>query len=431
VAGSRYGLAIDPVEFFRIAFNADPVSVWTGAASRSVLLGHHSDYCDGLALSIAFGPRVSIAFSPRADDRVVIRNVAEPAAQIDVDLDTVIRNEYGTWTDGLDDLGLGRWPRQVLCVPAIMRYLGTFAGGANIVVARAETAGPDTFDFESPITSAATAVFAGIYGFESGLAANPKRMGDLAAQGEREFLFTGGGAIDHLTTLVARADAALLLDWGRAEGVVAPYTWSPEYAPLDLAAAGLSLVAVRGIRPAGTDLYEKQGEWRDVCRYQAAKLGKQRLREFTSEQFAQLAPQLQEDTRIATHTFAENARVERAAALLRAGDDPRAGTVDDRVPSIAARRSRPQPAGRGTDRQCRPQRRRARRPDQRRRHGRLGAGAHGVHCRGAGRAGDRPSGAAGGRFLVGAIGATLGRPGGSLRLTGGGVAAEELAILAG
>ncbi|HZQ81496.1 MAG TPA: galactokinase family protein [Gaiellaceae bacterium] len=232
------------------------------APGRVNLIGDHTDYNDGFVLPIA------------------------------IELDCRV---HGRATDG--ELRL-RWAD------------GGDENSARIAAAVRErlelTAGLDA-DVHSTVpmgsglsSSSALAVALGCaFAAAAGRDVEPRELARACQAAETDATGVPGGIMDQLTSVLARADHALLIDCRSLE---------VEQIPIP---AGLGIVAVHSGLPrtlAGSAYAER----RAACEATARRLGLAALRDATAEQVA--------DDPFARHVVSENARVLAAAEALRTGD---------------------------------------------------------------------------------------------------------------
>ena len=71
----------DAKELFRKHFSQPPVHI-VRAPGRLELLGNHTDYNDGLVLSLAIDKHLEFAASPRADGKIELVSSAFPGREI-------------------------------------------------------------------------------------------------------------------------------------------------------------------------------------------------------------------------------------------------------------------------------------------------------------------------------------------------------------
>src|SRR5580698_4633011 len=87
----------DAKELFRKHFSQPPVHI-VRAPGRLELLGNHTDYNDGLVLSLAIDKHLEFAASPRADGKIELVSSAFPGREI-FSVDQFEKNPAAHWAD--------------------------------------------------------------------------------------------------------------------------------------------------------------------------------------------------------------------------------------------------------------------------------------------------------------------------------------------
>src|SRR5438445_6760440 len=82
---------------FKKQFNQTPTH-FVRAPGRLELLGNHTDYNDGLVMSLAVDRYIFIAFSPRADGKVELVSTAFPSHEM-FSVDDIRKNPRTPWSD--------------------------------------------------------------------------------------------------------------------------------------------------------------------------------------------------------------------------------------------------------------------------------------------------------------------------------------------
>jgi len=244
-----------------------PDHVVAVAPGRVNLIGDHTDYCDGLVLPIAIDRACTVNVRPRDDERWEARSDEPPEP---------------TWTRFVDG------------VVAELRHVGVDVPGADIAVSSTVPPGAG-LSSSSALAVALTLALAGAAGVELDRVAAAR----LALDAEVRATGVPGGLMDQLASLYGRADHALLIDCR-----------SLAVDPIPLPRALGVVVVHSGVTRtlAGTEYAER----RAACEDAAARLGLAALRDASPDDVA-------DDPR-ARHVVSENARVDRAAEALRAGD---------------------------------------------------------------------------------------------------------------
>src|SRR5215472_572298 len=273
-------------------FGGRPEQVWLGPG-RANLIGEHTDYNQGWVLPFALGLGVTVAAARRGDGVLAIRSRQATTAPAGLPLAALVPGAVTGWA---------AYPAGVAWA---LREAGhPLAGGASLAVDSDLPQGAG-LSSSAALECAAALALDGLYG----LGLPRPELAALAQRAENDFVGVPSGIMDQSASLLSRAGHALLLDC--RTGVTADV-------PLDPAAAGLALLIVdTGARHALGD--GRYAQRRHECERAAALLGVPSLRDVTSPATAdRLAdPVLR---RRARHVVTENARVQRAVALLSGGD---------------------------------------------------------------------------------------------------------------
>lgn len=293
--------AAELAEDFRQLYGSAPLGVFS-APGRLNLAGEYTDFNDGFALPFATPQRTRIALARRTDSRVVLasRQLDQP---VDLAADEVLPGSVHGWA--AYPLGSLWSLRQAMGDDSLA------AGGLSVLV-----------DSDLPVgaglASSAALVSSMSLALNTVLELGMERI-ELARAGQRaENLMVGAptGILDHMASLLSRAGSALLLDC-RAQ--------SAERIPLDLPAAGLTILAVNsGVTHALND--GGYGSRRQECLDAARAMGVAALRDADEEMLAAAGLPEPMASR-ARHVVSENARVLRIAELLREGRVAEIGPV--------------------------------------------------------------------------------------------------------
>jgi galactokinase len=261
-------------------FEREPEIV-ASAPGRVNLIGEHTDYNDGFVLPCAIDRRIAVAAG---------HDGGELLYSADFDDALPLDGEDESWA---------RYPRGVAWAlggsgHGVRSFEAAFAGD----VPRASGLS------SSAAIEAATAIaLDGLFG--SGL--DRKILARICQRAENEYVGVQSGIMDQYASLLCEAGTALLVDCRSLEA---------ETVPLDLGAAGLSLVVCdtrveRGLAATGYN------ERRAACERAAKDLGLEALRDATENDLRRLSG---EELMRARHVVSENARVIRAVETLRDGD---------------------------------------------------------------------------------------------------------------
>jgi galactokinase len=208
---------MDAKTLFRKHFAQPPVHV-VRAPGRLELLGNHTDYNDGLVLSLAIDKHIEFAASPRADGKIELVSSAFPGREI-FSVDQFQKNPTAPWTDYIKG------------VLAQLRRRGIHFKGFNAAIHG--TIPPGAGMSSSAALEVATALAVRqLYPFtltETGLAAPPKpdARGNLPALAPREKLNTARvcqaaenefvgvrcGLLDQISSLFGKAWHVMEIDF--------------------------------------------------------------------------------------------------------------------------------------------------------------------------------------------------------------------------
>ncbi|GAA2146852.1 galactokinase [Kitasatospora kazusensis] len=278
---------------FQSVFGAAPAGVWA-APGRVNLIGEHTDYNDGFVLPVAL-PHAARATARRRDDGV-LRLFSE-------------QGDGGVTELRVADLAPGTvegWAAYPAAVVWALREAGHQVGGADL-----------HFDSDVPSgaglssSAALECVVATAY---RDLYELPLTAADLALTAQRaENAFVGVpcGVMDQMASMCCVDGSALFLD---------TRDLTQRQVPLDLAGQGLRLLVIdtRVKHDLGDGAY---AELRAGCERAAALLGLPALRDLPPVGLDSALDRLPAELRpLVRHVVTEDVRVERAVALLDAGD---------------------------------------------------------------------------------------------------------------
>jgi galactokinase len=282
---------------FESKFGGAPQGVWA-APGRVNLIGEHTDYNEGFALPLGIEQRALVAVRPRRDDELHLESRQAGYEQL-----------------RLADVAPGRvsgWAAYVAGAAWAAIQDGAAGTGLDLML-----------DSDVPIgaglSSSAAVECASLVAMAElwGMSRQPLDLARLAQRAEIEIAGVPCGLMDQLTSMCARPEHALCLDF-RSLHV--------ESLPLPLDAAGLRLLVIDTRSPhqlADGDYAER----RSACQEASEILGVPALRDATPELLLAARPRL--DGKLeqrARHVVTENARVLSAVGALRdAGQDGGAG----------------------------------------------------------------------------------------------------------
>jgi galactokinase len=277
------------------------------APGRVNLLGG-PDYNEVFVLPFALGAGVYVAGSRRSDRRLALVSRQQGGEPVLLDIDTL---EPGSVTGSAP-----RWAAYPAGVAWALREAGYLPGGADLAIDADLPAGAG-LSSSAALECAVALALTGLYEVQ---VPRPE-LAALARRAENEYAGLPTGIMDQFAALLGRAGHALLLDCraGTATAV-----------PLDPAAAGLALLVIdtRVRHALGDGRYANR---RQACQQAASALGVRSLRDVVDDPWlASRAPARLSDPALRTvceHVISENARVRRAAEVLRAGDQAALGDL--------------------------------------------------------------------------------------------------------
>jgi galactokinase len=296
---------------FKKHFNHTPTYV-VAAPGRLEVLGNHTDYNQGLVMSVAVDKHISIASSPRPDGQVELISSAFPGAE----------------TFSVSDLKsnpAARWADYVKGVLAQLRRRGVHFGGFNAAIHSTLPLGAG-MSSSAALEVATALTIRRLHPFtltDTGTALPPKAntRGELPAltlaermhyaklcrAAENEFVGVPCGILDQVSSLFGRAWNVMSIDC---------QSLTVDHAPLP----GVALVVCHsGVKHALVGGEYK--ELRDNCESAARKLGAKFLRTVELKQLLTAKPALTErEFACAHHVVSEIARVVAAERALRADD---------------------------------------------------------------------------------------------------------------
>jgi galactokinase len=253
------------------------------APGRVNLIGGQVDYHEGLVVSLAIDRDVVVDARPRTDARVVARSV---------DLDGIV----DVAADGSDDPASIRppWGRPVGGVLRVLAAAGRLPVGADISTSSAVPVGAGLSSSAAFEVAVALAL-----GEVAGFALSGRELARACQEAEHIALGVPCGIQDQLTSVMARAGHAVLLDCRTLE---IEHLAIPRDIGIVVVHSGV------GRTLEGSPWASRRAESLAV----AAQLGLRVLRDATPGQVAGLPR--------GRHVVSEIARVEAFAAALRAGD---------------------------------------------------------------------------------------------------------------
>jgi galactokinase len=293
------------VETFRRVFGRIPAGVAI-APARVNLIGEHLDYNGGLVLPLAVARSTAAAWAPRDDAALRVHS--------DAFQETVLLDPRR-----LEPARLPQWARYAAGVVWALSEAGHALLSVDLAIWSDVPPG-------SGLSSSAALEVAVAGALRAAAGANvPDRdLALLARRAENEFAGVACGVMDQFATTLCRRGHALLIDTA---------SLAVEHVPLPLERAGIALVVAHTGLPrtlAASEYNRRREECQEAARRIAEALGREpgalaRLGAGDLEKVSSTLPGTLR--RRARHVLSEQARVERAAALLReaaTGDAERA-----------------------------------------------------------------------------------------------------------
>lgn len=297
--------------FFQKTFQSVPVRI-VQAPGRLELLGNHTDYNEGLVMSIAVNRYVHIAALPRRDGRIKLVSSAFPGAE-EFPIDRIEKNPDAPWTS---------YPKGVL------RHLarrGVRFGGFNAAIWSSIPLGAGLSSSAALEVATAMTVRA-LYPYQLkplGVTVPPLHREQVAPpmkskekmmlarvcrEAESEFVGVHCGLLDQISSLFGKAGQALQID--------CKYH-TVEHHPM---VPGVVLV----VCDSGVKHELASGQYNELrrqCEAAARALGVQSLRSIDPKQLETGKPKLTErEHQCAYHIVGENQRVVFGERALRGGD---------------------------------------------------------------------------------------------------------------
>ena len=273
---------------FEAEVGAPPEGVW-GAPGRVNLIGEHTDYNEGFALPLGTEQRALVALRRRQDDELRLWS-----------------RQAGRARFKLSELAPGKisgWAAYVAGAAWAAVTDGARGTGLDLVLDSDVPMGAG-LSSSAAVECASLVAMADVWAFSRSKVA----LARLAQRAEVEIAGVPCGLMDQLTSMCARPNEALWLDFR---------TLDSERLGLPLAAAGLELLVIdtRAPHQLADGAY---AERRQACQRAARVLGVTALRDATLDALANAASQLgSEEHRRARHVITENARVLEAVAVLK------------------------------------------------------------------------------------------------------------------
>ncbi len=285
----------------RDRFGTKPV-VFARAPGRVNLMGGHVDYNDGFVLPVAIDRAVSLAAAPLSQSVVQI---------FAVDLDETVGfrlEDLASRTD-LSGRPLPAWALYPAGVAWSLQMEGFNPGGMQVAFASDVPIGAG-LSSSAAVELAFGAAWRALGGWE----VQPMALARLCQRAENQYVGVACGLMDQFASAHGVAGHALYFD-----------TRNLDWEPLPLPAGARIVVADSGIRRSLSDsaYNERRAESEQVVALLQGYLpGVRALRDVSRDQLAAVAHHLPDLLhRRARYVVEEIERVQRAAAILRAGGD--------------------------------------------------------------------------------------------------------------
>lgn len=299
-------------QFFEKAFGKPP-AVIVAAPGRLELLGNHTDYNQGLVMSLAVDKYIYIAGSPRNDAVVELASSSFPDSRERFYLDGIQKNPESPWANYTKGVLLELRRRGVHFTGFNAAIHGTIPFGAGLSSSAA-------------LEMASAMVVRQLYPYTltaNGPAEPPKREGgglpplkageklEIAKVGqvaESKFVGVNCGLLDQISSLFGKAGHVIQIDFMHT---------TVEHSPMP---PGVAVIVCDSA--VKHDLSEGQyNELREHCERAAQKLGVPSLRQVTPDQLSHAKAGLtQREFQCAYHIVGENQRVVFGERALRDGD---------------------------------------------------------------------------------------------------------------
>ncbi|QDY77176.1 galactokinase [Streptomyces qinzhouensis] len=279
--------------------------VWS-APGRVNLIGEHTDYNDGLVLPFALPRSVTVTGRLRDDGVLRLVSAAVPGPPVEISVAGLAPGA-----------GAGGWASYPAGVLWALREAGHPVGGAELRYESTVPAGAG-LSSSAALEVATALALTELYGLRE-LAADRPEIARLCRRAENVYTGVPTGIMDQTVSACGRAGHALLLD---------TRDLSRRHIPFDPAARGLALLVVdTRVRHAHAD--GEYGRRRAGCEEAAARLGLPALRDIPYDGLDRALGRLPDAPAraLVRHVVTENRRVERAAALLTAGELPALGPL--------------------------------------------------------------------------------------------------------
>jgi galactokinase len=258
------------------------------APGRVNLIGEHTDYHEGFVMPCAVPQRTTATLRPRPDRQVHATSAQRPGE--------VLRYELRHETPRRD------WGDYVQGVTHALAVNGLRTAGFDLHL-------DSTVPLGSGLSSSAALEIAVLRALREAfsLPLDDLALARIGRQAETDFVGAPVGIMDQVASSIGREREALFLDTRTLQYERLPFPDSLELAVIDSGVAH---------QHAGGGYVTRRAESEAAARL----LGVRCLRDLDESALPQLLALPDVEARRARHVITENARVERAAAALRAGD---------------------------------------------------------------------------------------------------------------
>ncbi len=262
------------------------------APGRAEVLGNHTDYNEGLVLSIAINVGTTIRGKSREDN--TLKLISEGLGD--------------EWSGDLDQLvplkePAATWPNYIIGVAQALQDREKKLSGAEFIIS-------STIPIGAGLSSSAALEIASGLAFQqvSDFKIDPIEMARVGQSAEHQFAGVKCGLLDQISVLVGKSNHLTFIDCR-----------SLEVRHIPLPAGWVFVIAHSGVNHALTG--GEYNERREACEAAAASLGISSLREITPGELEAKQDQLEAlPFQRAMHPVGETARVAQAVSCLAAGN---------------------------------------------------------------------------------------------------------------
>ncbi|PAJ75320.1 galactokinase [Pseudoalteromonas sp. NBT06-2] len=275
---------------FEAIFSCKPQGI-ASSPGRVNIIGEFTDYNDGFVLPCALEFNTKVAFSPRADNQVVVHSLQYPNEKDNFSLSTDITQ------------GNSQWGNYIRAVAFVLKRSGAQLTGINLLI---ESNVPQGAGLSS--SAALEVAVGGAFNHVNKLGLNEQALALFGQQAENDFMDCQCGIMDQLISAKGQVNNALLIDCESLET-------SSVFLPDDL-----SLVIINSNYPR--KLVESEYNQRRIdCEQAAKKMSVNTLRHSTIKMLDAVKKDLTiNEYKRAHHVITENIRVIKATDALKNND---------------------------------------------------------------------------------------------------------------